>query len=127
MAISETPTAKAQPPGINDRRVIDAGLIQHVTDTIVEQFNPRRIILFGSQARGDAGPDSDLDLFVEMDTTLRSPQRTIAIGSIFGLHNWSMDVVVYTPEEVERRRRVKWSLVNTIEDEGKVLYERPRG
>lgn len=125
MAASETVSAKAQPRRISDRRAIDAELIQHVADTIVDRFDPERIILFGSQARGDAGPDSDLDLFVEMDTTLRSPQRTIAIGSIFGLHNWPMDVVVYTPEEVERRRRVKWSLVNTIENEGRVLYERP--
>ncbi len=50
---------------------IDEALIQHVAQTIVAEFQPRRIILFGSHARGDAGPDSDLDLFIETETSNR--------------------------------------------------------
>lgn len=100
-----------------------AALLEHVTKTLVERFRPKRIVLFGSHARGDAGPDSDLDLFVEMDTTLRPPERAIEVSEVFGLRPWPMDIVVYTPEEVHRLRGVRGTLLSIIEKEGKVLYE----
>lgn len=98
-------------------------LLDHVTKTIVERFHPKRIMVFGSHARGDAGPDSDLDLFVEMDTPRRPPDRAIEVSEIFGLRSWPMDIVVYTPEEVRRLRHVNGTLLSVIEKEGKVLYE----
>ena len=104
---------------------IDAALIEQITRTIVERFQPERIVLFGSRARGDYRPDSDLDLFVELETPLSPPERAIAISRAFGLHPWAMDVLVYTPEEVERLRDVVGTLLYTIEREGEVLYERP--
>ena len=100
-------------------------LLEHVTKTIVERFHPKRIMVFGSHARGDAGPDSDLDLFVEMDTPRRPPDRAIEVSEIFGLRSWPMDIVVYTPEEVRRLRHVNGTLLSVIEKEGKVLYEQP--
>lgn len=68
----------------------------------MEPFHPRRVILFGSHARGDAQPDSELDLFVEMEAQARLPEGSVEISSAFGLRPWSTDVVVYTPEEVKR-------------------------
>ena len=103
----------------------DNTLLEHITRTIVERFHPWRVILFGSHARGEAQPDSDMDLFVEMETQARQPERSVEINSVFGLRPWSMDVVVYTPEEVQRLRRVHGTLLSVIEAEGKVLYERP--
>jgi predicted nucleotidyltransferase len=100
-------------------------LLEHITRTIVERFHPRRVVLFGSHARGDAQPDSDLDLFVEMETQARPPERSVEISSVFGLRPWSLDVVVYTPQEVQRLRKVHGTLLSVIEAEGKVLYERP--
>lgn len=102
-----------------------AALLDHVTKTIVERFHPKRIMVFGSHARGDAGPDSDLDLFVEMDTHRRPPDRAIEVSEIFGLRSWPMDIVVYTSEEVRRLRHVNGTLLSVIEKEGKVLYEQP--
>jgi predicted nucleotidyltransferase len=103
--------------------MIDEGTIASVTRTIIEQFHPRRIILFGSYARGDADDGSDLDLFIEMETTKRPPERAIEIDSVFGLHRWPMDILVYTPEEVRRLRSIHGTLLSEIEREGKVLYE----
>lgn len=98
-------------------------LVAHVARIIVERFHPKRIILFGSQARHEAGPDSDLDLFVEMETSRRPPERAIEISTAFGLRSWPMDVIVYTPQEVERLRQSKSTLLSVIEREGRVLYE----
>ena len=52
-----------------------AALLEHVTKTIVDRFRPKRIMIFGSHGRGEAGPDSDLDLFIEMDTPRPPPER----------------------------------------------------
>ena len=41
--------------------------IGRMVKRIVKQFDPEQVILFGSQARGDAGPDSDVDLLIVMD------------------------------------------------------------
>ena len=103
----------------------DANLIKAITKNIVDRFNPKRIILFGSHARGEAGPDSDLDLFIEMETDRRPPERAIAVSSLFGLRTWPLDVVVYTPDEVQRLRSVNGTLLSTIESEGIVLHVRP--
>lgn len=100
-----------------------AALLEYVTKTIVERFRPRRIMVFGSHARGEAGPDSDVDLFIEMDTSRRPPERAIEVSELFGLRPWPMDIVVYTPEEVRRLRSVNGTLLSVIEKEGKVLYE----
>ena len=100
-------------------------LLEQVTRTIFERFHPKRIVLFGSHARGDAGSDSDLDLFIEMQTSRRPPERAIEVSAVFGLRPWPLDVVVYTPKEVQRLRGVNGTLLSVIEKEGKVLYEQP--
>ncbi len=100
-------------------------ILDHVTRTIVERFHPRRILLFGSRARGESSPDSDLDIFVEMESSASPPERAIQVSSVFGLRPWPLDVVVYTPQEVRRLRHVHGTLLSAIEAEGRVLYELP--
>jgi hypothetical protein len=58
-----------------------------------------------------------------MESSLRPPDRVIEVSSIFGLRSWPY-LVVYTPQEVERLKGMKGSLLSAIEKEGKVLYER---
>jgi predicted nucleotidyltransferase len=99
--------------------------LEEITQTIVTRFNPVRVVLFRSHARGQETEDSDVDLFVEMETDRRPPERAIEIGAVFGLRPWSMDVVVYTPAEVEQLKNVHGTLLSEIEAEGEVLYERP--
>ena len=99
-------------------------LVNEVTERIVDRFHPRRIVLFGSRARGGADEGSDIDLFVEMESDKRPPERAIEVSSIFGLRPWGLDLVVYTPEEVRRLRGLKGTLLEIIEAEGKVMYER---
>jgi len=104
---------------------IEEGLIEYIARTIVEQCNPRRVVLFGSYARGDAGPGSDLDIFVEMETPLDYFDRAIAIDALFGMHEWPMDIIVYTPEEVKQWTGQVGTMLSYVEQEGRTLYERP--
>lgn len=99
--------------------------LQEIARKIVEEFHPRRIVLFGSRARGEGRGDSDVDLFVEMESDLRPSERAARVGRVFGLRDWSLDLVVYTPEEVKKHRDVHGALMSIIEREGRVLYDRP--
>ncbi len=107
----------------NGLRVIDQELIDEVVAAIVHRFHPKRITLFGSHARGDSGPDSDLDLMLEMDTPLRPIDRAVAVGSLFLDRDWPLDVVVYTPDEVAHGRRTFGNLLTMIEADARTLYE----
>jgi uncharacterized protein len=101
-------------------------LVQSITRQIVERFHPKRIIAFGSYARGDHGPNSDLDLIVEMETDRPFYQRSVDVASIFGLRDWSMDLLVYTPEEYSEQKQIWGTLISLIEPEAKVLYDRSK-
>lgn len=96
--------------------------IRKMVRRIVRQFAPDKIILFGSHARGDAGPDSDVDLLVVMPVSGSTRQKAVEIG--VALHDIRVpkDVIVTTPEEFEWRK----DTIGTIEwpawREGKVLY-----
>lgn len=91
---------------------------------IRSRFDVGRIVVFGSRARGDHETDSDLDLFVEMRSDLPPRARRLAIRRIFATRAWPLDVVVYTPEEVQGLRRRRGTLLSEIEREGRVLYAR---
>jgi predicted nucleotidyltransferase len=104
-------------------RIIDETLIREITDRIVEAVHPRRVMLFGSYARGDFGPHSDLDIFVEMESNEKPYERRRRIGKLFMGRWWPMDLIVFTPEEVADLRDTIGSIMPTIEREGKLLYE----
>ena len=101
-------------------------LVERITTLIVQKFRPEKIIAFGSYARGMQNSGSDLDLLVVMNTDKPFTERTIELDSIFGLRDWAMDIVVYTPEEFAEKQNVWGTLAATIKAEGKVLYEQPR-
>jgi len=119
-----TGLAKTDVTLVTGTGTMDRKQLEEIAQTIVERFNPVRVILFGSHARGQETEDSDLDLFVEMETDRRPPERAIEVSAVFGLRPWPLDVVVYTPAEVERLRKVKGTLLSVIETEGEVLHER---
>lgn len=98
--------------------------IRHIVEVITTHLSPRRVILFGSYARGEAGPDSDLDLFVELDPPLPARGRSRRIKQLFDPYPCPMDIVVYSTEEVAYWKQAPASLVASVLREGKVLYER---
>jgi uncharacterized protein len=108
------------------QRMITQQTIDDVVRTIVDRFHPRRIILFGSRARGDHRSDSDLDLFIEMEIDPAMPPRERArlIRAAFSPYPCAMDLIVYTPEESAYWREAAASLPAAAYREGTMLHER---
>jgi predicted nucleotidyltransferase len=87
--------------------------------------DPRKIVLFGSRARGDHRPDSDIDLLVIEDSPLPRHRRSIPLYAALADLPLDVDaeVVVYTPAEVEEWHHAGAAFVTTALREGTVLYE----
>ena len=97
-------------------------MIQTIRDRIVERFQPERIILFGSHARGDAGPDSDVDILVVLNINGSKRQKAIEIGTALHDIPVAKDILVSTPEEYEWRKEVTGTIEYPASHEGVVLY-----
>ncbi len=91
---------------------------------LVRQFDPEQIILFGSHARGTAGPDSDVDFLVIMP--VQGSKREKQVEMRIALHDIPVanDIIVVTPEEVDRYRNIPGTLIRPALLEGRVLYAR---
>ena len=93
-------------------------------ERIRQQFDPVRIILFGSWARGQARPDSDLDLLVVLPHVENKRRAAVEILRALNGLPVSKDIVVTTPEEIAERGNTIGHVLRPALREGKVLYER---
>jgi predicted nucleotidyltransferase len=102
--------------------VPDPAILAEVVRRIVDVARPDRIVLFGSAARGQMGPDSDLDLLVVKSGV--SHRRQLAQQIYRGLLGLTVpvDVIVVTPEDVEQHRDKIGSIIGPALDEGQVVY-----
>lgn len=89
---------------------------------IVSRFHPEQIILFGSHARGDAGPDSDVDLLVVMPLVGSKLEKQLEIRLALRSFQVPKDIVVTTPEEFQWRKEIPGTIERPAAREGKVLY-----
>lgn len=96
---------------------------REITARILRVIQPRKIVLFGSRARGECRSDSDWDILVVADSTQPRYQRSPPLYGAFSDLRQPVDILVYTPEEVEEWRQVESAFVTTAMREGKVLYE----
>lgn len=101
-------------------------LIDEIRDTIVREVHPQMIVLFGSQARGDGGPDSDWDFLIVGEADPKESRRH-QLGRLYcalGHFPISKDLLLYTPEEVETWRGARNHVIAQALREGRIVYER---
>ncbi len=100
--------------------------LDEIVRHIVRVLDPEKIILFGSYARGDAGPDSDVDLAVIAETELPRGKRTLALAGAWPVVGVPVDLLVFTPAEWAEAASLRNTIPGEAAREGRVLYERSR-
>lgn len=98
----------------------DPAALDELVRRIVEVARPDRIVLFGSAARGEMGPDSDLDVLVVKSGV--EHRRRLAQDIYMNLSGVGVDVIVLTPEDIEVQRDRVGSVVGPALDEGRVIH-----
>lgn len=112
----------AQPPSYP---AVTEALLAEAVRRIRQAGDPRKVVLFGSHARGTARPESDLDLLVIEESALPRYRRAARyLRALVGLFP-AKDVVVWTPAEVAEWAAVPNAFITTALREGRVLYEHP--
>lgn len=99
--------------------------LPEITRRILGVSDPQRIILFGSYARGDYSPDSDLDLMVVMDRVDSPRSESVRLRRALRGLLVPVDILVSTSEQLERHQNTIGLIYQTVLTEGKIIYERP--
>ena len=92
---------------------------------ILAVSSPEKIILFGSFARGDPDPDSDLDLLVVLEGVEKPRAESVRLLRALRGIPVPVDILVTTPQRLERYRLTSGLVYQSALQEGKVIYERP--
>jgi predicted nucleotidyltransferase len=106
---------------MDERRTVDQKTLDDIIRRIVEVAHPEKIILFGSAARGEMGPNSDVDLLIIKE----GADVLDLMGQIYrNLHGAgaAVDAIVVTPEDVERFKDSHALVIKPALREGKVVY-----
>jgi len=98
--------------------------LQELLQRLIERVQPERVVLFGSYADGTATDESDIDLLVILESDLRRDRRQEAISRALRPRRVPLDILAYTPDEVQRCLEMPTSFVGHILATGKVLYDR---
>jgi predicted nucleotidyltransferase len=104
--------------------MISKETISAIANKIAECFNPEKIILFGSYAWGKPDVDSDLDLFIVMESSERPMKRAASLRSILKDRYVPMDILVRTPDELKHRLDIGDPFIKKIVRDGQVIYAR---
>ena len=102
---------------------MDSNKLTEVVRRVVEVAQPDRIILFGSAVRGEMGPNSDLDMLVVKSGVHRRRLAQTIYQNLIGV-GFPVDIVVVTPEDIDRYGNAIGLVLETALREGKVVYER---
>ncbi|MBI4702590.1 MAG: nucleotidyltransferase domain-containing protein [Deltaproteobacteria bacterium] len=99
--------------------------VARLVDLLVREYEPRKIVLFGSVARGEAGESSDIDLLIIKDTTATPEQRWMEVGALalrLGLRI-PVEPVVLTPEELLEQKARRHPMIQDILRHGRVIHD----
>lgn len=96
--------------------------IEQVAESLGKASHATKVILFGSHATGNARADSDVDFLVIAESDLPRHKRSRHLYAMFHPYPFPMDILVYTPEEVDRQSKDPTSFISTVLAKGKDLY-----
>ena len=102
--------------------MISQNKIADVVNKIVSDYQPEKIMLFGSYQNGVPDDESDLDLLIIKQTDLRKFERATEVKKIFDSYPCPMDIVVFTPAEFENSKGILNTLAYIVEKNHRVLY-----
>ena len=97
--------------------------LETVQSRLSQQFQPLKILLFGSQATGQATPESDIDLLVVLPTVTSGRRAAIAMGRSLADLPIGKDIIVTTPEEIARRGDIVGTVLHQALTDGCAIYE----
>jgi predicted nucleotidyltransferase len=101
----------------------DRAVLDELLRRLIAAYNPERVYLFGSKARGDDGPDSDFDLLLIVpDEASPERKRSRLAYECLWTTGIAADVLVWTRSSFENRLHLKASLPATVVRDGKLLY-----
>lgn len=100
-------------------------ILADISTRMVHRFHPMQILVFGSHARDEAQPDSDVDILLVLNECPDKRAAAIEALSILKDYVVPVDVVVTTPGELMRRGKIPGTVLSAALAEGRVLYERP--
>ena len=103
-------------------RTLTEQTLQEIVRRIVEVAHPRRVILFGSAARGDMGSHSDVDLLVVVEKPVHRRRLAQSIYCNLVGVGFAADVVVVTGEDLRRYKEHPGTVIRPALEEGKVIY-----
>ncbi|MCE5191921.1 MAG: nucleotidyltransferase domain-containing protein [Actinomycetia bacterium] len=98
--------------------------LQDTLDVLVAAFNPIRIVLFGSQARGDAVASSDIDVLVVLDNMTHKRNALGAMLEAVSVVDANVDPIPTDLDEIERRGDMPGDILRSALRDGRVVYER---
>lgn len=102
--------------------MVEREQINTFCDQIVKEFQPEKIILFGSYAYGEPTADSDVDVLVVLPFVGKNPEKATEIWMV-AKPDFPIDILVRRPEEIETRLAMGDNFIREIMDDGVVLYE----
>ena len=125
-----TPQLAARPLSLPaETELNEAEVLRQMVEIIVREADPESIILFGSRARGEAGPDSDVDLLIiEREPFGPGRSRIKELARLYHALRYmpaSKDLLVYSREEFDRWKEAMNHVVANAAREGRLLYGNP--
>lgn len=109
---------------MNRKAPVARAAIRRMVRTIVGRFKPDAVILFGSYARGEAGPQSDVDLLVVMEVRGSKREQQLRLRTALSEKHIPVDVIVTRPHDFAWRKNVVGTIEWPAYHEGEILYAR---
>jgi len=97
--------------------------LSRIVSKLIDSYQPELIVLFGSFARDDYSAESDFDLLIVKDTDKRPIWRRVEVRKLIKT-SMPLDIIVYTPQEFLNLKKAKSQFLESVLQEGEILYEK---